>query len=63
MTRYIGMSMLMAVLVVAVAGAQDNVEFTVKTMPPSVVKTVPQGGDTEVDPSLKKITVIHSAKT
>jgi hypothetical protein len=60
MTRYVGMLMLMAILVVAVAGAQDNAGITVKTMPPSVVKTVPQAGDTEVDPSLKKITVTFS---
>jgi len=60
MTRYVGMSMLMTILVVAVAGAQDNVGITVKTMPPSVVKTVPQAGDTEVDPSLKEITVTFS---
>ena len=58
--RYVGMSMFMAILLVAVAGAQDTAEITVKTMPPSVVKTVPQAGDTEVDPSLKEITVTFS---
>ena len=58
--RYIGMSMLMAILVAGVAGAQDKAEITVKTMPPSVVKTVPKAGDTEVDPSLKEITVTFS---
>jgi len=54
------MSMLMAILVAAVAGAQDEVKITVKTMPPSVVKTVPQAGDTKVDPSLKEISVTFS---
>ena len=60
MMRYIGMSMMMAILVAGVAGAQDKAEVTVKMMPPSVVKTVPQAGDTEVDPSLKEITVTFS---
>ena len=58
--RYTGMSVLMAILVGGVAGAQDKAEITVKTMPPSVVKTVPQAGDTEVDPSRKEITVTFS---
>ena len=33
---------------------------SVKTMPPSAVKTVPQAGDTAVDPALKEITVTFS---
>ena len=60
MMRSIGMSMLVAVLLVSVAGAQEKTEISVQTMPPSVVKTVPQAGDTEVDPSLKEITVTFS---
>jgi len=47
-------------LAAGVAGVQDKAEITVQTMPPSVIKTVPQAGDTEVDPSLKKITVTFS---
>jgi hypothetical protein len=35
-------------------------EITLKTMPPSVVKTVPQAGDTAVDPALKEIAVTFS---
>ena len=35
-------------------------EISVKTMPPSVVKTVPQAGDAAVDPSLKEISVTFS---
>jgi hypothetical protein len=54
------MSVLMAVLVVGVAGSEGKAEITVKTMPPSVVKTVPQAGDTEVDPSRTEITVTFS---
>ena len=58
--RRIGVSMLVALLVVGVAGAEDKTEVSVLTMPPSVVKTVPQAGNTEVDPSLKEITVTFS---
>ncbi len=34
--------------------------ISVKTMPPSVVKTVPPAGDTAVDPGLKEISVTFS---
>jgi hypothetical protein len=60
MMRSIGISMLVAMLLVSVTGAQEKTEITVETMPPSVVKTVPQAGDTDVDPSLKEITVTFS---
>lgn len=59
MMKYIAVSV-MAAMVASVAGAQDQTEVTVKSMPPSVVKTVPQAGDTEVDPSLKEISVTFS---
>ena len=35
-------------------------KISVETMPPSVIKTVPQAGDTNVDPSLKEISVTFS---
>jgi hypothetical protein len=35
-------------------------EISVETMPPSVIETVPQAGDTRVAPSLKEIRVIFS---
>ena len=38
--------------------AGDNV--SVKTMPPVVIKTIPQSGDTRVDPSVKEIRVTFS---
>jgi hypothetical protein len=51
------------VLIVAVAavaaGAEDE-NVTVKSMPPSVVKTIPQAGDTAVDPVTKEIQVTFS---
>ncbi len=34
--------------------------ISVKSMPPSVVKTVPQAGDTAVDPALKEVSVTFS---
>jgi RNA polymerase sigma-70 factor (ECF subfamily) len=45
--------------VTAMAVAQDK-PITVEAMPPSVVKTVPQAGDTAVDPALKEISVTFS---
>ncbi|MBE0540322.1 MAG: Ig-like domain-containing protein [Verrucomicrobia bacterium] len=47
-------------LFAGVASAQTNKMVTVKTMPPSVLKTVPQAGDTTVGPALKEITVTFS---
>ena len=35
--------------------AQAAKEYSVKAMPPSVVKTVPQAGVTDVDPALKEL--------
>jgi RNA polymerase sigma-70 factor (ECF subfamily) len=43
----------------ALTVAEDK-PVTVQAMPPSVVKTVPQAGDTAVDPALKEITVTFS---
>jgi RNA polymerase sigma-70 factor (ECF subfamily) len=44
----------------AVALAAEDKPVTVQSMPPSVVKTVPQAGDTAVDPALKEISVTFS---
>jgi hypothetical protein len=49
-----------AMTLAAVAMAAENVDISVKTMPPSVVKTVPQAGETAVDPALKEIRVTFS---
>ena len=40
--------------------AQENDGFTIEAMPPSVVKTVPQAGQTDVHPSLDQIRVTFS---
>lgn len=49
-----------ASLVAGVALAQPAKEITLRNQPPSVVKTVPEAGDTAVDPKLKEITVTFS---
>jgi hypothetical protein len=54
------MAVLAAVTMARLGVAHDVTEVTVETMPPSVVKTVPQAGETDVDPSLKEITVTYS---
>jgi RNA polymerase sigma-70 factor (ECF subfamily) len=58
--RQIGMLLLAAILMAGVGIAENQTGITVKSMPPSVVKTVPQAGDTAVDPSLKEISVTFS---
>lgn len=50
----------LAAVMAGVAGAQEQAEISVKSMPPSAVKTVPQAGDTEVAPALKEISVTFS---
>ena len=54
-----GIAMAGTLLAVA-ALAQAVKEYSVKSLPPSVVKTVPQCGATDVDPALKEITVTFS---
>lgn len=43
---------------VGIVQAENNI--SVNTMPPVVVKTLPQAGDTSVDPSIKEIRVTFS---
>jgi len=43
-----------------VAIAQGAKEISIKAMPPSVVKTVPAAGATDVDPALKELTFTFS---
>jgi len=61
------MKRLVMVLVIVVvncilAYAQEQSKVSVQSMPPVVVKTEPQSGDTKVDPSLKEIRVTFSKK-
>jgi len=53
-------TLLAAATLTAVALAAEDKPLTVQTMPPSVVKTVPQCGDTDVDPALKELHVTFS---
>jgi len=59
-------SLVMLVVFVSISGtsayAQDQSKVTVQNMPPVVVKTEPQSGDTKVDPSIKEIRVTFSKK-
>ena len=47
-------------LTAAAAFAQQAEEVSVKSMPPVVVKTVPESGSTTVDPKLAEISVTFS---
>lgn len=58
--KYIVLTIIGVVLGCGISFAQQEKTITVSNMPPSVVKTVPQGGDTQVDPSLKEIRVTFS---
>ena len=57
--RIVSAWVLIAMVAAGAARAEDQ-EVTVKTMPPSVVKTIPQAGDTAVDPATKEIRVTFS---
>jgi hypothetical protein len=48
------------VLLAYTAAAAEPAEYSVKALPPSVVKTAPPAGDVDVDPALKEITVTFS---
>lgn len=49
-----------AMLVAAGSASAQSTKPSVESMPPSVVQTVPQAGDTAVDPALKEIRVTFS---
>ena len=51
---------LASIFVVSVASAQQAEQVSVKSMPPVVVKTVPESGCTTVDPKLTEISVTFS---
>ena len=52
--------LLAGVLLMGVGNVQADNKATVKSMPPVVVKTFPQAGDTAVDHSIKEIRVTFS---
>jgi len=59
-TKLISGIAIAATLLAVAALAQVAKEISVKSMPPSVVKTVPQCGATDVDPALKEMSVTFS---
>ena len=52
--------LLMAMSTIGAEISEAENQITVKSMPPVVVKTFPQAGDTGVDPSIKEIKVTFS---
>ncbi len=54
------MILLVGVLAINAGIVQAENKISVDTMPPVVVKTFPQAGDTAVDPSIKEIRVTFS---
>ena len=54
-TKLINGIAIAATLLAVAALAQVAKELSVKSMPPSVVKTVPPAGATDVDPALKEL--------
>ena len=57
--KYIA-GLVLATTLIASGRPDKPAEISVKSMPPSVVKTVPAAGDTAVDPALKEIRVTFS---
>lgn len=53
-------ALLLWVLLLSTTGIATSSEFTVESMPPSVIRSVPQAGDMAVDPSLTQISVTFS---
>lgn len=56
----VSMLVLVGIFVVGTAMAQEATEISVKTMSPVVIKTVPQAGATDVDPTITEIRVTFS---
>ncbi|UCD34005.1 MAG: hypothetical protein JSV38_01935 [Desulfobacterales bacterium] len=52
--------LLIGSIMITAAMTHAGVSVNVKSMPPVVIKTIPQAGDTSVDPSLKEIRVTFS---
>ena len=60
MTRNIIVLLASALITSALTVNARAQEFSVESLPPSVVKTVPTCGDTKVDPNITQISVIFS---
>lgn len=51
---------LIGFIIICAAITQAESEVSVRSMPPVVIKTIPQAGDTSVDPFIKEIRVTFS---
>ena len=60
MRRVVLALLVLPLLLIATLALAGPGKYTVEAMPPVVVKTVPQSGDTAVDPTLDKIEVTFS---
>lgn len=58
--RRILLMVIVGVCVTSAGNIQAEKKITVQSMPPVVVKTSPQAGDTGIDPSLKEIKITFS---
>ena len=58
--KRISIMVLLSLIIAGATIAQAGDEITVSSMPPVVVKTFPQAGDTAVDPFIKEIRVTFS---
>lgn len=59
MKRFV-VTLLIGFIIICSAVTQAENEVSVKSMPPVVIKTIPQAADTSVDPSIKEIRVTFS---
>lgn len=59
MKRFV-LPLLIGFIIICAAITQAESEVSVKSMPPVVIKTIPQAGDTSVDPFIKEIRVTFS---
>ena len=58
--RRVVLILLAGIFTIGIGVVQAENEITIKAMPPVVVETFPQAGDTAVDPSIKEIRVTFS---
>ena len=60
MAKYLTLCFIIAASITVAGADTPEQQETVRSMPPVVVKTVPQAGDTAVDPNLDTISVTFS---
>jgi hypothetical protein len=58
--KHLAAILMSSILLVTASNSAYSAEISVKSVPPSVAKTVPQCGDTAVDPALNEIRITFS---